>query len=853
MLSAILATSCKVHHMASLFDNSNDTLKLPGVNVDNKKPVYQGSKQKFVDLINTELHLTPDFKTRSISGTAILTLKPHGYPRDSVTLDAKGFKVTNISELKGTISSSLKYTNDFSQLHIAFGTKRTPGDIIKIQIDYTARPYVRLDSGIIKSREKLGLTFINADKKDSIMPTQFWSQGETEYNSAWFPTIESTDQKMTQEIFLTVDTEYTTLSNGTLEGKTINKNGTATWHWKLDKPHAPYLTMIAGGKWKITHDLWRGKVPVDYYLEPKYAPYAHLVFGNTPEMIEYFSKVLKYDYAWTKYSQVPVRQYTSGAMENTTATVMYDPLLHDARAHLDNTYEDVISHELFHHWFGDLVTCESWDYLAMNESFATFGEFIWRGHKYGKDEMDLRIQEALAAYLREAAYNLEPIINHFYKDPEELFDRHRYEKGGLVLEMLRVYLGDEVFYNGLSQYLHERAFKTTELAYLRMTMEDVSGEDLKWFFNQWFEQKGHPDLEISHEYDSKTKTLKLLVRQLQSNSEVPLFRIPVDVDIYSNTGISRKRIILLHKTDTFYFAMDQAPLLVNFDAKKYLLCHKAEGKSKSEWLYQYYHCPQYLDKYEALNSLALVQHDLKKDTLIALMRNALNDHFWAIRKTAIELFFGKADNYQGEFREKIKQLALHDPKSQVRVLAFQAIQSIEKMQGEEIYRKGLNDSSYAVIGTCLNALFNELPDKDSLEKIKIASDFENYNNSPEVLNVLTSLYGKYSGAEKIPFFHKTLYMLSGKFMSGYLGSYKKLLLRSNAKTIGNELVFIGKINNRLSTFWETISFKNMLGDLSSGLDKNSIPDGGLAKEQVQKLSEQIKKISENINLKNYGY
>ncbi len=838
--------------MNSLYD-SNDTIRLPEVGIDQKPIVYQGSKLKLVDLIHTELKISPDMPTKSLNGIAIITLKPHAYARDSVHLDAKGLEVTAIYEIKNDLLVPLKFSNDQAKLHISLGGFRKPNEILKIQIEYSSHPYARLENGSIKSKDKLGLTFINPKGLDSLMPIQFWSQGETEYNSTWFPTIESTDQKMRQDIFITMDSNFTTLSNGRLEEKIKNKNGTYTWHWKLEKPQAPYLTMIAAGKWKITTDLWRNNIPVSYYLEPKYVPYAHLIFGNTPEMIEFFSNVLKYDYPWPKYAQVPVRQYTSGAMENTTATVEFEAMLHDARAHLDNTYEDVISHELFHHWFGDLVTCESWDYLAMNESFATFGEFIWREHKYGKDEMQMRMLEAINAYLREATYSQEPIINHFFKDPEELFDRHRYEKGGLVIMMLRDYLGDEVFYNGLSEYLHDRAYKTTELAYLRMIMEDVSGEDLKWFFNQWFEQKGHPILEITHDFDKKEQNLRLVVKQMQNLKDAPLFRIPVNIDIYTKGVILHKKIILNHRIDTFNYPLTDAPDLVNFDANKILLCHKLEGKSKSEWLYQYQHCKNYLDKYEALNSLGLVQNELKKDSLIQLMRSSLNEPFWGIRKLALEVFFNKADNYQGEFREKIKQMALHDSKSQVRALAFQTIETLEREQGAEAFRKGLNDSSYLVVSTCLNALFNALPDADSIEKISIAGSFENYDNSNEVLTTISSLFGKYCGTEKLPFFHRAFYMLGSKHLSTYLSNYKKCLVRSNAKDIAKELPFFEKINVRISNFWELIAYKNMLDELSSGIQKNTIGSGGLNKSQMEELSDKIKKLSDAVNLKNYGY
>jgi aminopeptidase N len=847
----LFTTSCRTIKMSPLYGEEKDTIQLPEVDINPSHLEYRGSATKYFDLINTELHVKPDFKLRSVKGTAILTVKVHASPQDTLKLDAKGLLLKSVGELKGDLIRPLQYTYDRSKLNIALGARYGYNETLKIEIEYTAYPYARLDSGVIKNREKLGLTFINPDGADSLSPTQIWSQGETEYNSAWFPTIEATNQKMRQEIFITVDSAYTTLSNGKLMSRVNNKDGTLTWDWKMEYPHAPYLAMMAVGNWTVIHDMWRTKVPVNYYVEPAFAPYARMIFGRTPEMMEFFSGILKYDYPWNKFSQVVVREYTSGAMENTTAVVHFDLLQHDRRAHIDNTYEDVISHELFHHWFGDLVTCESWDYLSMNESFATLGEFLWKEHKYGEEEAGAKRQDALGAYLREANYSKEAIVNHYYKDPEELFDRHRYEKGGLVLHMLRTYLGDDVFFRGLSEYLHERAYKTTELDYLRMKMEEVSGQDLQWFFHQWFELPGHPDLAITHRYRPATKTLTVYTHQLQKDNQTPLFKLPVDIDIYGANKTVRKRVILEHTADSFSFPLEEEPRLVNFDALKYLLCHKSEGKSMAEWMYQYYHAPLYLDRFEALESIAAGGEKLGKDSLIMIIRASLADKAWNIRKTAIELFFSKMDNYQGEFRDKIHALAIKDPKSQVRATAIATIDALEKSQGEAIYRLALKDSSYLVVGIALNSLLSEMNKSDSVEKILIAGNFENYT-SAEVLRPVMALYGQYAGFDKLPFFHRLPYVIQRNNMNLVITAYKKMLMRGTAPIVAKEMPFILRLRNKLHSFWEVMAYQNLLTDLSTALKDNKIHRDSMSQSEVVELAARLDVSAGNIDLKRYG-
>jgi len=219
-------------------------------------------------------------------------------------------------------------------------------------------------------------------------PTQLWTQGETEGSSVWFPTIDTPSERMSQEIFITTRKDFQTLSNGQLVYSNFNDDDTRTDYWKQDLEHPPYLTMMAVGDFKIGRDEWQDSkgriVPVDYYVEPDYANYVFQIFGDTPEMMTFYSELLNYDYPWDKYAQIIVRDYVSGAMENTTATIYGEYVNQTSRELIDDNNETTIAHELFHHWFGDLVTCESWSHLPLNESFATYGEYLWLEHKYGK-------------------------------------------------------------------------------------------------------------------------------------------------------------------------------------------------------------------------------------------------------------------------------------------------------------------------------------------------------------------------------------------------------------------------------------------------------------------------------------
>lgn len=484
---------------------------------------YQPVRTRRNDILDTRLALSFDWSKKHVIGKAHLTIKPYFYPTQKLELDAQSFTIHKVAMMTAKGEQPLTYTYDNKLLTIDLGKIYTAKDTYQIWIDYTARPYER-EAGIGQAvTSDRGLFFINADGKEGDKPQQIWTQGETMFNSCWFPTFDDPSEKCTQEIAITVENKFVTISNGKKVSSTPHPDGTRTDVWVQTQPHPVYLFALAVGEFGEYKDTWRGK-EVNYYMEKKYAPYAKAIFGNTPEMMEVFSKKLGVDYPWDKYSQIVVRDFVSGAMENTTCTIFFEQMNMDDRQLLDYDNEDIIAHELFHHWFGDLVTCESYANLALNESFASYGEYIWMENKYGKDAADLHIQEDLENYLSEAVGKQVPIFRDHYNHPDDMFDRHSYEKGACVLHTLREYVGDSAFFLSLNRYLTKYAYQNTELANLRMEFEQTTGEDLNWFFNQWFFSAGHPQIFAS--ISQADSTVAVEVHQIQTTPGVPqVFRV----------------------------------------------------------------------------------------------------------------------------------------------------------------------------------------------------------------------------------------------------------------------------------------------------------------------------------------
>src|SRR5664280_1768249 len=484
--------------------------KTDSVKTERWKSIYRSSATKINDLVNTKLDVSFDLSKSWMYGKAWITLHPHFYTTDSLTLDAKCLDINEISIVKGIKRYPLKYRYDSLNLYITLDKTYKSGENYTIFINYIAKPNDIKRKGSAAISGGKGLYFINPLGNDKKKPTQIWTQGETESNSGWVPTIDKPNQRQTDEISMNVPDKYQTLSNGILVTSRKNSDGTRTDTWRMNLPHAPYLLMMAVGEYSIVKDSYKGK-EVSYYVEKEYAPVARKIFGNTPEMIAFFSKITGVEYPWPKYSQIVGRDFVSGAMENTTATLHNESAQQDARQLIDeNRWEDVIAHELFHQWFGDYVTCESWSNITLNESFADFSEMLWEEHKHGSDAAAEHSYNSMLNYFQ-GGNEKKNLVRFYYKDREDVFDLVSYQKGGRILNMLRNCVGDSAFFKSLNLYLRTRKFNSAEAQDLRLAFEEVTGQDLNWFWNQWYYGSGHPKLDINYDYSADGKTASVFI------------------------------------------------------------------------------------------------------------------------------------------------------------------------------------------------------------------------------------------------------------------------------------------------------------------------------------------------------
>lgn len=665
-------------------------------------PPYKIAPSIEIDVVHIELDLRFNWEKEEVIGKAKILLSAFNKAQDTIRLDARGFELLTVNHVRKDTSYTPVYVYDGSEIAIVPKVPLEAGDTTTIIINYIARPsLLDVEEGTAITSNQ-GLYFINPRGEIRGKPRQLWTQGEPECNSSWFPSVDHPHEKITHEIFLTVDSSLHTISNGKLIYSSVNEDGTRTDYWKQSLPHSNYLVMIAVGEFSLIKDQWRDK-PVWYYVDSAYASEAMNIFGNTPEMLEFYSNKLGVDYPWEKYHQVVVKDFVSGAMENTSAVIHGDFVQLTERELLDESHEDVIAHELFHHWFGDLITCKDWSQLTMNEGFATYGEFLWMEHKYGIEEARHHLKQDLDIYLSDAQGDQKPLIRHHYFSPDDIFDSHTYQKGGRVLHLLRMELGDDVFFATLNHYLTTYAYGSVQVHDFQRSAEIISGRSLSWFFDQWFNRSGHPVVLV--DYQESPEELHVIISQQQNlySLDEP-FQFHLDVAIgYPDGHVETKRIWVNELSDTNTIKLNKSPSWYCVDPKGEMLWQAHENKSSTIWENQLLNAPSFISKENALVQL------FELDSLKALTHSELllSDSFWLIRAYGVELL-----TMSGKWSESIKaqliELTQLDPKSYVRAAAYSAIDSLSHGNKEfnQLFTYGLKDQSYEVVRACLASLYS---------------------------------------------------------------------------------------------------------------------------------------------------
>jgi aminopeptidase N len=523
----------------------------------------------------------------------------------------------------------------------------------------------------------------------------------------------------------------------------------------------------------VKQDMLNG-VEVSYYLEPSYSPFAQQIFKHTPEMIDFFGAKLGVSYPWEKYAQVVVHDFVSGAMENTSATVHNESIQKYPRELLDASNDDIIAHELFHQWFGDLVTCASWTHLVLNEGFATYGEQLWHEFKYGKDAAQLKWYNALNRYLKFAEdKHDDPIVQLNYLQPDDLFNAITYQKGSLVLHLLRSELGDEAFFTGLRQYLTEFSLANAEIEDLRKVFEKVSGKDLRPFFAQWFLRGGHPELEIRYSFIDSTKLVSLTIEQKQS-AQTGLFQFPLHFKVIHGQKQKAYTFDINRKTETFFVSKldpeeSSYPTIV-VDPDGLFIGEINDNKPLIDHIRSYYHASGYIEKLRALTALSAIQQTT--DTARLVLLAALNDADANIRVKAMDII--KWDDSRNRFvaRNILVQMAESDASVKVRAKSVLVLSEWKDNNLLAFFRTKCLDSSYTIAAHALEGLYKI----NETEALGMASILEK-SARRDLFRKVAELYSKSGNLTDESFFSSSMMTQFGRNRIALINEYSDFCTR----------------------------------------------------------------------------
>ncbi len=491
---------------------------------------------------------------RIVFGDTVVQLKPLKDGFKTFELDAAEMRFESVKLEPGDVDVPFKTAGE--KIYLTLDKAYSPIDLISLRFKYST------------TKPSKGIYFVDAEMEEgkTVRNAQVWTQGEAEEARFWFPSYDSPDDKATTEQFITVEKGETAIANGELLETVENTDGTKTFHYKMSVPHSTYLTSFVVGTYAKVSDSYKN-IPLGFYLYPGKESVGQKAYEKTKEIMRVYEELTGIAFPYNKYDQTVVANFNFGGMENITATTMADT---EVFFNPPGIVEDLVSHELAHSWFGDLVTCRNWSELWLNEGFATFMEAAYREKTYGRADYLRKIREDAAQYFVDEAINKHRhALFNIIANPKDdsIFDITTYQKGGAVIHTLRETVGTENFWKAINLYLNRHKFENVETVDLQKAMEEVSGKDLSWFFRQWVYSGGYPKLNVKQTYNPTTKHLNLTVMQTQTVDKITpeAFVLPMDVEITTVNGTTTEKIEVKKRVEKFSFKVDGKPSKIVFD------------------------------------------------------------------------------------------------------------------------------------------------------------------------------------------------------------------------------------------------------------------------------------------------
>lgn len=771
-------------------------------------------RQRTYDVQHIKIEVKLDLQKKIVEGTTITTIVPLYDTLTMFNVDAVGMNIKRVDFLSPLYVRSgfdrAKYTYNNKELTIFLNYKYSTKDTITYIVNYTTT-----------DAEK-GIYFIQPDSLFPNKKYEVWTQGEGEDNRYWFPCYDYPNDKATTESYITVDKQYITLSNGQLLEIKDNNDGTKTWHWAVNHPHSSYLVMLAAGNYDIIEDSYED-ISINSYIPAGKINMADSAFYLTADMVKFFSESIGFKYPWQRFSQIVVQDFIYGGMENTSAIVYYDAPVHDGRvSYLDYTARGLIAHELAHQWWGDVVTCRNWNEVWLNESFATYYDALYTEHHLGKDEFDYQIMSSgNAAITADSTEARKPIYTR------DGLGVNTYDKGSVVLNMLRNQIGTDNFRKAMNIYITKNQFQPVVTQNLISAVNEAMDNplldqippDYKWFFDEWIYNAGQPEYKVNYNYDSNSKILTLTAYQIQRLDSSSVFKTPVEVEIITgNKSVSgsgskiNQKIVTNYQPQNFTFQLDSEPLNVIFNKGNKVLCKLYFSKPKEDWLYQLGKSEDAIDRITAVKGLKDFLND--ESVINALTNSMMNDKFWGVRNESASML--------GKFNSKLAAEVLmgqysNESDSRVKRTILISLANLKDYVDNQnlldfILNNIKNERSYYIISSGIYAISKFEPKNKIYD---IVSPFIEMDSHREIIrrNVISALDSTYDNRSKKIFLKYAVIGSTAQLRNAALNNLYLYL---------NEPEVVNFINEKLSDKNRGTKF-TVLNLLEQAKNKSSIP------------------------------
>lgn len=673
-------------------------------------PVFDAQLRKYapdrlVDVLRIAIDVTPDFARRTIAAQTTVTFAPISEPVQELRLNATRLSFSSVVGSREVA----EYVATDHDVTILFAEPIPVGEETRITFTYTAEP----TEGLYFRTEAMG--YPAGDD-------HIWTQGETHEAPSWFPCFDYPNERSSTEVTCRVPPAMTVLSNGELVSEQVDPNtGLKAVHWRQEKPHVSYLVCLVAGhleKLEKTH----GDLKLRFFTQPSLAEYAASSFADTDAIMAFYEAEIGVPFPWAKYDQVTIRDFTAGGMENTTLTTLtHRTVFSDETENIYST-RNLDAHETAHQWFGDLVTCEDWSHLWLNEGFATFYTHLYDEHKLGRDEFLYRLYRDATGRVLSREKDTRPIVWREYKFASEQFDFRAYPKGSWVLHMLRSHLGKDLYRQAITNYLNKHKFTSVVTADLVAELEDVSGKSLDRFFDQWVYHGGFPKLKVTHKWLPSEKLAHVRIEQTQEVSdEVMLFHLPTKLRFYVGDEVVDHEIMIDGTEHDFYVALDKKPEVVRLDPELSILAKTDFNKPQAMLERQLSLQDDVIGR--VLAAKALGKNDKKQVT--AALRTALNsDAFYGVRVAAAQAL-GK--QFTDEALEALVG-SLNQDDARVRAEVVRAISRFYKPQAlQTLLTVASEEKNPAIAADAIRGL-GKYSEPEALRQVNSALDSSSLKN-----------------------------------------------------------------------------------------------------------------------------